>query len=213
MGRELVQRSSFILGEQHPQLAHRLQTLGFILRVRGKWDESEEALQHAYAIRLLHFGPGHATIGESFFQLGMLEAAQMESASAASWFRKALAIQRKALPEGAYAIGETLTELVMALTDQGGGELQEAASLIGEAVQAVTALNDRFLMPRAEFAQAWLQACEGKGDLAEPQLLQSFKSLSRQPGNASAARHRATRFYLERQQPACLGHVNDVSEF
>ena len=209
---ELVQRSEVILGPLHPKLAHRHQTLGFILRIREKWTQAETAFQESLAIRHHHFGENHSETALSYFQLGVLEAARQEPVLAELFLRKALEIQRNVLPEGAYEIGETLTELAMVLADQDPALSDQASALITEAMTIVTGLNDRFLLPRTRFAQAWILVPKRQTALVEPILLSCFRSLAKQPGYRGAARHRITRFYLETRQPGCVNLVNDIME-
>jgi eukaryotic-like serine/threonine-protein kinase len=89
-----VRRSA--LGEDHPDTAASMQTLGHLLTVAGKYQEAEPNLRKALEIQLRHLGPGSMDTATTQNILGMLlfymgryeEAAPMLEASIATAQRR-----------------------------------------------------------------------------------------------------------------------------
>ena len=88
MHSEALRLRKATLGNEHPDIASSLHSLGEALRLENQFDESEVLLRQALAMRRNVFGNEHADVAQSLFTLGMLFNRQAKWSDAEKNFRE-----------------------------------------------------------------------------------------------------------------------------
>jgi tetratricopeptide (TPR) repeat protein len=120
------------LGNEHPDVAGALASLGLLLQVADKLTEAETASREGLAIRQKQFGDEHPDVGLSLTWLGEVLLSENKLGEAETCLRKALAIQRRMLGNGAWFQAWTLYGLACVL--ERSGRLDEGESCWREAL-------------------------------------------------------------------------------
>ena len=82
----------------HPNTAHVLNNLGWLLWKEGKTNEAEPLYREALDIRRKALPAGHHSTGESVINLALLLESQGKLAEAEPLYREGLGIRRQTLP-------------------------------------------------------------------------------------------------------------------
>ncbi len=124
-----------VLGENHPKVADSLHNLAIFHQNAGHADRAIALLGEALALRRSIYGDGHPAVAQTLRNLGELSM-ESEPAKASAYFREALQIDRKALPQGDYRLAHSLTGLGRLALDrhaygEAEGLFREALAILG----------------------------------------------------------------------------------
>jgi len=164
--RELVRRSietiERTLGPSHRRIAPPLQYEGRFLLAEGRPQEALPLLERSLEIwRRMFIDENHSEIAVVLVDIARTKRVLEGPRSAEFVLRRALAIQRKALPPAHPVLIPTLTALGSALLDL--GRPAEAEPLLGEAVAIARAKLPEWHSERREAEAAWQAARAGSG--------------------------------------------------
>jgi tetratricopeptide (TPR) repeat protein len=116
-----------LLGEEHPDVAQSLTSLGRWHTFQGDWDSAERVQRQALAIRRKAFGDEHALVAESLTELGFT-LAQTNRPEAGVLTSEAEAIRRKLSGDDSEAVASVLHVKALALWGQKRLDEAERAS-------------------------------------------------------------------------------------
>ena len=120
--REALAQRRLLYGEQSVEVAESMGDLGLLLTywvVEEGFEEAEQMLRSALAIRKQLLEPGHVDIATSLYYLAEFLRVQGDYAEAEPLFREALAIQRTLVGEEHLQVASMLHDLARVLRAQG----------------------------------------------------------------------------------------------
>jgi serine/threonine protein kinase/Tfp pilus assembly protein PilF len=188
--RQVVEARRRLLGGEHPATLTAMNDLAVVLKARGKLAEAEPLLRQALEARHRVLGPEHPDTRVSMNNLALVLLDRRRPAEAEPILRQSLRVERTQ-PRNLPALANTLTALGRALNDN--GKVREAEPLLHEAREI-----RRKVLPKGHWrtasTESVLGGCltkQGRYDVAEPLLLNSYPTIASAPGMPPAQARQA----------------------
>lgn len=162
--REAIAVAAEVHGEDAPELAEHVNTLGVCLRFAGRYDEARATYERAAALR----GTGDEQPASHFHNLSGLASARGDHAEAERWAQRAIETRRRDEPDDGFTLATDLCGLGDALAGQ--ERHTEAESAYREAL-ALFGRSPRSEHPEVAFALHNLAdalTAQGRWPEAEP---------------------------------------------
>jgi len=181
--------------EGRPGLAKVLLNLGILDMLGSRFAEAEARLGESLDLQVAQLGPDHPNAASVLATLAVLQwRLGRDSEAAVSW-GEALRIRRGALPPDHPDLGRTLYDYGAFLVEMGA--LEEAESMLREAVETLGSGPDPALQGRAELALGECLLKALRPNEAEPLLRSGVKSLESATGISEAELARARAWLRE----------------
>lgn len=136
---EVVEGRRAVFGENHPDVALSLNSLGSALRQAGQYKEAEARFREALKVREAIYDPEHPYIGHSLNSIAATLRNLGDRTGAEPYYRRALDIYRKRLGPAHPRLATMLQNLASLRHDL--GDLDEAAALFEEALAMQASLT------------------------------------------------------------------------